>query len=237
MSYIYKNEKIIMLCSCENCHIQTIFFESINNDELDGFCSAKIEKLVPAGTTFIKQGDKIRSFKYLKEGLIKLHRKDQSGREQIISFGTPMDFISIHNIFAEDTYSYSITALEPCSVCIFSIDIIKQLIKTNGKFAEILINTKSRASNRILSNSLDLISKSMYGKVASVILFFHEKIYFTMGFDLPISRKEIAEYTGLSIETVIRVISEFRRDGLIKVFGKRLEIIDKDGLESIYKHS
>jgi len=233
-----------MECSCENCHIQEIFFKSINNDELDVFCTARVEKIIPAGTTFIKQGDKIRSFKYLKEGLIKLHRVDDGGNSQIISFGTPMDFVSIHNIFAEDTYSYSVTALETSTVCIFSIDIIKNLIKTNGKFAEILISTKSRASNRILSNSLDLISKSMYGKVASVILlvasvilFFHEKIYFTMGFDLPISRKEIAEYTGLSIETVIRVISEFRRDGLIKVYGKRIEIIDKDGLDSIYKHS
>jgi len=226
-----------MECSCENCHIQEIFFKSINNDELDGFCGARVEKIIPAGTTFIKQGDKIKSFKYLKEGLIKLHRVDDAGNNQIISFGTPMDFVSIHNIFAEDTYSYSVTALETSTVCIFSIDIIKELIKTNGKFAEILISTKSRASNRILSNSLDLISKSMYGKVASVILFFHKKIYFTMGFDLPISRKEIAEYTGLSIETVIRVISEFRRDGLIKVYGKRIEIIDKDGLVSIYKHS
>ena len=82
-----------------------------------------------------------------------------------------------------------------------------------------------------------MISKSMYGKVASVLLFFQEKIYFTYGFDLPVSRKEIAQYTGLSIETVIRVISEFRRDGLIKVYGKRIEIIDKDSLVSIYEHS
>ena len=226
-----------MNCSCENCHIQEIFFKSINNDELDEFCGARSEKIIPAGTTFIQQGDKIRSFKYLKEGLIKLHRVNDTGNNQIISFGTPMDFVSIHNIFAEETYSFSVTAIETSIVCIFSIDIIKHLIKTNGKFAKNLISTKSMASNRILSNSLDLISKSMYGKVASVILFFHEKIYFTMGFDLPVSRKEIAEYTGLSIETVIRVISEFRRDGLIKVYGKRIEIIDKDGLVSIYRHS
>jgi CRP/FNR family transcriptional regulator len=226
-----------MQCTCHNCHIKTIFYESVHEDELEGFCAAKTEIVVPAGKRFIKQGDKIKSFKYLKEGLIKLHKIDDSGKEQIISFGKPMDFISIHNVFAEKRYSYSITALEDSAICKFDMGIINKLINNNGEFAKRIIKKTSEASNRILSNSLDLIRKSMYGKVASVILFFQENIYFTYGFELPVSRKEIANYTGLSIETVIRVISEFRRDGLIKVYGKRIEIIDKPSLVSIYEHS
>lgn len=236
MSYIYK-KLVKMHCSCNNCHIKNIFFESIHESELEKFCGARKEIIIPAGKRFITQGDKIKSFKYLQDGLIKLHKKGDLGKEQIISFGRPMDFVSIHNVFAEKKYSYSVTALEKSTICIFDIEIINNLLKTNGKFAEKLIKTTTKASNEILSNSLDLIRKSMYGKVASVILFFHEKIFFTYGFDLPVSRKEIAQYTGLSIETVIRVISEFRKDGLIKVYGKRIEIINKEGLVSIYEHS
>ena len=227
-----------MICNCQNCEINTIFFESLHDaKELEKYCIAKKEIAVPAGKRFIKQGDKINSFKYLKEGLIKLHRKSKSGSEQIISFGKPMDFVSIQNVFSKKKYSYSVTALEDSVVCMFELSTITDLIKTNGVFANKIIETTNRASNRILSNSLDLISKSMYGKVANVLLFFQEKVYFTYGFDLPVSRKEIAQYTGLSIESVIRVISEFRRDGLIKVYGKRIEIIDKEGLVSIYEHS
>lgn len=236
MSYIY-DKLLKMNCSCNNCHIKSIFFNSIHENELDGFCGARKEIVIPTGKRFIKQGDKIKRFKYLKEGLIKLHKKGDLGKEQIISFGRPMDFVSIHNVFAEKKYSYSVTTLEKSTICVFEMDVINNLLKTNGKFAEKLIKTTTQASNKILANSLDLIRKSMYGKVASVILFFHENIYFTYGFELPVSRKEIAQYTGLSIETVIRVISEFRRDGLIKVYGKRIEIIDKDGLVSIYEHS
>ncbi|MBK7094236.1 MAG: winged helix-turn-helix domain-containing protein [Saprospiraceae bacterium] len=47
----------------------------------------------------------------------------------------------------------------------------------------------------------------------------------------------MAQYTGLSIETVIRVISEFRKDGIIKVFGKRIEIVNKPGLISLNEHN
>lgn len=227
-----------MICSCTNCHIKSIFFESLQpGEELEKYCSSRTEIKVPAGKRIIKQGDKIISFKYIQEGLIKLHRKTKNGHEQIISFGKPMDFVSIQHVFSDKKYRFSVTAIEESTLCVFNLKTIKELVHTNGKFAEKLLETTSRASNQILSNSLDMISKSMYGKVASVILFFHEEIYFTYGFDLPVSRKEIAQYTGLSIETVIRVISEFRRDGLIKVFGKRIEIVDKEGLVSIFEHS
>jgi CRP/FNR family transcriptional regulator len=148
-----------------------------------------------------------------------------------------MDFVSIHNIFSGDTYNYSVSALEDSTVCRFDLPTIKQLIKDNGVFAQKIIETTNIASNQILTDSLDLISKSMYGKVASVLLFFQEKVYFSPEYELPISRKEIAQYTGLTIETVIRVISSFRHDGLIKVFGKRIEIIDHEGLKAIFEHS
>jgi len=227
-----------MICSCANCHIKTIFFESLlDAKELEKYCDARSEITIRAGESIIKQGDTIKSFKYLYEGLIKLHRTNNNGTEQIISFGKPMDFVSIHNIFSNDKYNYSVTALEDTVVCKFDLNVIRELITSNGVFAQKIIETTNKSSNRILTDSLNLISKSMYGKVASVLLFFNEEIYFSPAFELPISRKEIAQYTGLTIETVIRVISSFRRDRLIKVYGKQIEIIDKDALVAIFEHS
>ena len=225
-----------MHCNCENCAFKSVFFEFFTDDDLNQYCDSLEKISVPKGKRFITQGDKIRSFKSLSEGLIKLHRINELGKEQIISFGKPSDFISIHNIFAEDTYSYSITTLEESTICIFDIEKIKTLIKQNGDFAYKMIRTTTMAANHIILNKLNLLSKTMYGKVAHVILFFHEEIYHSYGFDLPVSRKEIAQYTGLSIETVIRVLSEFRKSGLIKIYGKRLEIINKDELKHILKN-
>ena len=50
---------------------------------------------------------------------------------------------------------------------------------------------------------------------------------------MPVSRKEIAEYIGMTTENVIRTLSEFRHDGLIKIYGKLIEIIDKKMLERV----
>ncbi|MGE5354764.1 MAG: Crp/Fnr family transcriptional regulator [Deltaproteobacteria bacterium] len=226
-----------MLCSCESCHINNTFYSSIRDANLERFCHARTEIIIPGGTTFINQGDDIKSFKYLKEGLVKLHRQNEIGKEQIISFGTPMDFISVQNVFSEKKYNYSVTAIENSVVCVFDLKIINDLILSNGEFAMKMLNISSMAMNKILNSSLDMISRTMYGKVASLLVFFQDHVYKTEGFDLPVSRKEIAQYTGLSIETVIRVISELRKDGLIKVFGKKIEITNKQALLSIIEHS
>ncbi|MCX6300597.1 MAG: helix-turn-helix domain-containing protein, partial [Bacteroidia bacterium] len=73
------------------------------------------------------------------------------------------------------------------------------------------------------------------GRVAFVLLYFTKEIYNTRVFDLPISRKEIAEYIGMSTANVIRTLSDFKREGIIKVFGKTIEIVDIAKLEILSK--
>ena len=56
-----------------------------------------------------------------------------------------------------------------------------------------------------------------------------------MVFDLPVSRKEIADYIGMSTANVIRTMSDFKKDGIIKIFGKTIEVVDINKLEIISK--
>jgi CRP/FNR family transcriptional regulator len=54
-------------------------------------------------------------------------------------------------------------------------------------------------------------------------------------YDIPVSRKEIADYIGMSTANVIRTLSDFKRDGIIRTTGKTIEILDIDKLEIISK--
>jgi CRP/FNR family transcriptional regulator len=56
-----------------------------------------------------------------------------------------------------------------------------------------------------------------------------------MVFDIPVSRKEIADYIGMSTANVIRTLSDFKRDGIIRIFGKTIEIVNVEKLEIISK--
>ncbi len=66
-------------------------------------------------------------------------------------------------------------------------------------------------------------------------MYFTKEIFKSRIFDLPVSRKEIADYIGMSTANVIRTMSDFKRDGIIKIFGKTIEVVDIDKLEIISK--
>jgi len=220
-----------MKCNCERCDIKSIFFATIKESELDEYCNSRVEREVKFGDEIIKQGQHIDEFIYVKEGLVKLYRDTPLG-QQIISLGKPFDFVSLLSVFANDTYSYSVSALNSGVVCIFSINEIRQLIRDNGDFALKLISIMNHSSERILFDFLNLSQKRLNGRVATVLLYFAD-IYGLKKFELPITRKEIAQLVGMSIENVIRAISELRRDGILNVYGKRIEIVDLRMLRKI----
>lgn len=223
-----------MKCTCEACSLNKAFFKSLQPDSVMKYCASKKELVFPPKTKIIRQGEIIDRFIYLRTGLVKLERYNPDTRQnQIISFNTPFDFISIMDIFGEEKYSYSITTLTESTFCIFSLDDIRDLILKNGAFALSIIEIQANGMKKIINNLLVVIEKRLYGKVAFLLLYFAEKVFQSDQFELPVSRKEMSEHLGLSTETIIRTLSEFRTDKIIKVFGKTIEILDRDKLRYI----
>lgn len=219
-----------MICQCEYCDLKMLFFNCIGEDEVEQYCDSRKETSYREGESIIIQDQAITEFLYLKEGLVKLFRTNEQGEEQIISFGKPYDFVSILSVFSNSNYNYSVTALRPSVICSFNLNQIKDLIQSNGLFAMHLIQTLNKSSDRIILNTLSILQKRLYGRIAHTLLYFADDIFFQDDFELPISRKEISQYIGMTQENVIRALSSLRKDGTIKVYGKSITITDKERL-------
>ena len=98
-----------------------------------------------------------------------------------------------------------------------------------------LLSKVSKINDKIITQTLDIRLKNLVGRVAYVLLYFTKEIYNTRVFDLPVSRKEIADFIGMSTANVIRTLSDFKKDGIIRVFGKTIEIVDINKLEILSK--
>jgi len=226
-----------MLCSCKECIVRNLIFEHVSVDELTDYCSTKTERSYKKGEAIIHEGDPITSFLYIQKGLVKLHRHTaDSAYDQIISIALPFDLISILSVFSDTRYNLSITAIEDTVVCEFDLNRIKDLVRTNGEFALDLLARISRTTDNILRRNNDINSKNLRGRIAYILLFFSNDIYKNRFFELPISRKEIAELIGMTTENVIRILSEFRKEHIIRINGKEIEIEDADKLKMICLH-
>jgi cAMP-binding proteins - catabolite gene activator and regulatory subunit of cAMP-dependent protein kinases len=222
-------------CVCENCEFRDVVFAYLDEATIGELCDNKVENHYSKGEMINHEGEKITSFKYLKSGLVKLFRRTPSGDEQIITITKPFEFVSNMNIFSEDRYQYSVSAVEDSVVCTVNLDFIKELFLKNGGFAMGLLTKISKINDKIISQTLDIRQKNLIGRVAFILLYFSKEIYNTRVFDLPVSRKEIADFIGMSTANVIRTMSDFKKDGIIRVYGKTIEIMDIDKLEIISK--
>lgn len=222
-------------CICENCDFRDIVFSYLDDNSIQELCNNKEEQSYRKGEIINHEGEKIIDFKYLKSGLVKLYRRTTSGEEQVITITRPFEFVSNMSIFSEERYLYSVSSVEDSVVCVVKLSFIKDLFLKNGAFAMGLLTKISKINDKILNQTLDLRQKNLAGRVAFVLLYFSKEIYNSRVFELPISRKEIADYIGMSTANVIRTVSDFKKDGIIKVFGKTIEVVDMNMLEIISK--
>jgi CRP/FNR family transcriptional regulator len=220
-------------CTCEFCELKELFVDNLSGDHFEIVCGGKVEKEYRQGETIIKEGTRIRDFSYLKSGLVKLFRTDSSGKEQIISIAKPMDYVSLLSIFSNKKYNYSVTALEDSVTCNLNLEDVTKIINENGSLALNLLSKMSRVTDKLILDSLQIRVKHLRGRVAFLLLYFSEDIYSSPEFDLPLTRKEMAEYVGMTTENVIRTLSEFRKDGILKIYGKTIHIVNMESLKSI----
>ena len=223
----------MITCNCEGCELKSLFFENVSTLEIESICTRKTEIPFKKGEVIIREGDPIEKFIYLKQGLVKLYRHAEQSREQIICFALPLDFVSLLSVFSEKNYNYSVAALEDSITCNIELDEVIHIANANGKFALSLVEKVNRATDKIILDYLNLKQKRLYGRIAWILLFFSRDIYHSNSFNLPVSRKEIAEYIGMTVENVIRTLSDFRKDGIIKIFGPLIEIVDEERLSRI----
>lgn len=222
-------------CICASCDFRDVVFSYLDDTSIDDLCNHKEEQFFHKGEIINHEGEKINTFKYLKSGLVKLYRRTSTGEEQVITITRPFEFVSNMSIFSEERYQYSVSALEDSVVCMVKLDFIKELFLKNGAFAMGLLTKISLINDKIISQTLDIRQKNLIGRVAYVLLYFTKEIYKSRVFDLPVSRKEIADYIGMSTANVIRTLSDFKREGIIRVFGKTIEVVEIEKLEVISK--
>ena len=220
-------------CECSDCQFRNVAFSTLEQGQVTDLCKFRQEFVYSKGGLIHKEGDPVQDFKYLKSGLVKVYRHNNRGDEQIIAITRPFDFVSNMSVFSEERYKFSVTAIEESVICSIKLEHIKDLVSGNGQFALELMTKISKISDKIILQTLDIRNRNLVGRVAYILLYFAKDIYNTKVFDLPVSRKEIADYISMSTANVIRTLSEFRKEGIIKLFGKTVEIVDIEKLEVI----
>jgi len=165
--------------------------------------------------TIIKQNSRASHILYINSGLVKLSKEMRKGKSLMLNIEGAGKFIGLNSAFGNDTYHYSITAIESTKVSFIDSKVFKEIITHNGNLGLELIYQISRNNNIMTDRLSSLLYKQLPGRVADIIIYFSEVIYKSESFVFPLTRQELAELAGTTKESIIRTLSEFKHDKII----------------------
>ncbi len=208
-------------------------FEELTDSEKELVEQEKVVVTYKKGETICKQGAFASHIIYLKEGLCKVYLEGKD-KNLILKISPSNNLIGLPSIYeGNNVFLYSACTYLDSTVEMIDINLFKNLIRKNPKFAFRIINILNENTVQTYGRFFCLTNKQLHGRMADIILCLADRIYKSQRFNLPLSRGDLAELTGMSTESVVRVIKDFKDDGLIIQEGKEFEIKNYEMLDKI----
>jgi len=179
--------------------------------------------------SIIRQGMFSTNVVYLRKGLAKVHITGPY-HEQILRIVKAPSYLGLPTTIGDKINQYSVTALNDAEVCFIDISTFRYLLNENETFSYEIILELCRNELESMRRCSNRTQKQTRGNIADVLLEFADQIYHSDTFTLPVSQAEIGNLVDTSRESVSRVFSEFQKDGILTMKGKRIEITNKKSL-------
>jgi len=173
-----------------------------------------------------KQGAITSYIMILAEGLSKNYLEGNLDRGFNFKIIKPFDFIGLSSLFGSDVYHFSGNALTPSTIYHIDANLFKEIIFSNKLFAEKIFHWYCKITKWHLNRLSAIANKQSHGRISDVLLYLYEDVFDKGLIDSVISRKDIAELAGMTTESAVRILSELKKDNIIKIHNKGIEISD-----------
>jgi CRP/FNR family transcriptional regulator len=219
--------------NCMHCNAKSDIFLNLSSAELEVVSCQRAEVHFKAGELIYKQGAPSQNFVCLTSGKVKLYIEGYDNKNLILGIVKPVDYIIGPGIYLDNKHHYSAMAIEDCSACILDAEVFRKLIRSNPEFAESFIRKISKMSVFNFNQVISLSQKQMHGRIADVLIYLSESVYETNPFTTTLSRQDLADMSGMSKESAIRILKEFKDEGIVEIEGNNFHILNRDNLYKI----
>jgi CRP-like cAMP-binding protein len=221
---------------CENCFLELkTGFKFLNEDELNILNYEKACHFYKRGDIVYHEGHRGNGVYCVNKGILKLYKTGNDGKEQIIRFAKPGNLIGFRSILSNEASCTSAKVIEDAILCFIPTNLFLKFAKENPDFSMHLIKISCQELGESNKYILDLAQKNLRERVAEVLLLLNET--FELDDDnflkVALTREEIANIVGTATESVIRQLSEFKKEGLIDLKGRKIKLIDEKKLLKI----
>lgn len=217
------------------CDIKAPCFQQLSGEEVRQLQQNRTQVLFRKGDTLTKQGTYPSYILFLMNGVVKQYLEGNDNQTLNLNIVLPGEFIGLASVFSTDTVPYSTACLTDCQAVLVTKESLSQVLQVNAGFALKLAERHSRQQSGLYETLRNQQFKQMNGRLAAALLYLNrvkerEPSLFTL-----LSRKDLADFAGLSTESTVKLLKTFEKDGLIELQDKDIRICNLETLQTVYK--
>jgi len=236
--YLYlilpKNQAI--MSKCEQCIIRQFnSLKSLTKDELIRISGCKTSKVIKKGDVLFEEGEHINGVFCIKDGICKVSKMSDNGRDQIINLVRKGDILGERSLINDEVSNLKAIAVNDMQVCFIPKEEILKDLHNNSNFSMDMLKKMASSLKSADDVIVDMAQKTVKQRLAATLISLSQRFDKDENgaIDINLSREDIANIIGTATESAIRLLSEFKKKKLISLKGKQVFITNIPGLQQI----
>jgi len=221
--------------ACQQCksHHRSLF-NSLGEGGLNAVDVAKSCTRYNKGQALFHSGTRPLGVFCVNKGRIKVYQLGADGKEQIIKISASGDLLGYKALISQRHYHLSAEALDDCTVCFIPKEDFLQLLKPGGSFYMDILKAVCEENGLMAEKMTEMAQRSVRQRLALTLLMLKD----TYGveqeqegeIEINLTREDLANIVGTATESLIRLLNELKKDGLIETQGRKIKVVDSPGL-------
>ncbi|MFP4454016.1 MAG: Crp/Fnr family transcriptional regulator [Desulfobacterales bacterium] len=212
---------------------RSILFSGLPGEDIDALMAIAVEKPVAPGEIIFSEGDAGTGFYVTIEGLIKVYKLSAEGKEQILHMFGPGEPFGEVPVFSGKAFPATAEGIKKSRVLFFPRNNFRDLIAQKPSVAMNMLSVLSGRLRNFTVQVENLSLKEVPARLAGYFLLQTEEQNSPDTITLNISKGHLASFLGTIPETLSRMLKKMSEQGLIEVEGRKIHILDRQGLEDL----
>lgn len=221
---------------CEQCIVREFSsIKALNKDELIRMSECKTAYSIKKGEAIFNEGDTMNGVYCIKEGTCKIVKLGSNGKDTILKLIKKGEILGQRSVISEEKSTLSAIAVEDMQVCFVPKSDIMGFFNENNKFSLEVTKDICHQLKEANESAANQSNKTVKERLAATLLHLND----ISGSDeegvlnIQLSREEIAAMVGTATESCIRLLSEFKKNNIIDLVGKKIILKDLKSLHRI----
>jgi CRP-like cAMP-binding protein len=215
----------------ENFRLKTDeIFEGLTPEELDTMIGSGVTHVYKSGEIIFREGGIPTGIFFVRSGRVKKYKTTSKGTEQIFYLCGEGELLGYHALLGEDYYPDSSATIEDSEITFIPKENFLKVLRQSTVLSNKLLKALGHEFSLFINNITNLATKSVKERLAFNLLILEEKFKPTAGgqvVDIVMSRTDLANMVGTAKETLVRLLGDFKREGIIEVDGRAIRIINR----------